>query len=73
MSDLNGKIVLITGAAGAVGSAVTAAVKQAGGTAIATDLAAGAGIDLRSTSPPRPTWQRAAAEIERRTAGSTGW
>ena len=40
MADLKDKIVLVTGAAGAIGAAVVAAVKRAGGTAIATDLAA---------------------------------
>src|ERR1019366_3188839 len=45
MADLKDKIVLVTGAAGAIGAAVTAAVKRAGGVAIATDLAGGAGID----------------------------
>ena len=38
MADLKGKIVLITGAAGAVGGAVAAAIKAAGGTAVASDL-----------------------------------
>ena len=38
MSDLSGKIILITGAAGAVGSAVAAAIRRAGGVAIASDL-----------------------------------
>jgi NAD(P)-dependent dehydrogenase (short-subunit alcohol dehydrogenase family) len=65
MSDLNGKIVLIAGAAGAVGSAVAAAVKQAGGTAIASDLKAGGGIDLALDVTDETAWQRAAAEIER--------
>ncbi len=45
MADLKEKVVLVTGAAGAIGAAVVAAVKRAGGTAIATDLAAGKGID----------------------------
>ena len=39
MADLKDKIVLVTGAAGAIGAAVTAAVKRAGGVAMATDLA----------------------------------
>ena len=49
--------------AGAVGSAVTTAVKAAGGTAIATDLAAEVST-RRSTSPPRPTGSAVAADIE---------
>jgi 3(or 17)beta-hydroxysteroid dehydrogenase len=64
MADLTGKIVLITGAAGAVGSAVTQAVKAAGGTAIASDLAAGAGIDATLDVTAEADWQRLTAEIE---------
>jgi 3(or 17)beta-hydroxysteroid dehydrogenase len=64
MADLTGKIVLITGAAGAVGSAVTQAVKAAGGTAIASDLAAGAGIDAALDVTAEDDWQRLTAEIE---------
>jgi 3(or 17)beta-hydroxysteroid dehydrogenase len=64
MADLTGKIVLITGAAGAVGSAVTQAVKAAGGTVIASDLAAGAGIDATLDVTAEADWQRLTAEIE---------
>ena len=64
MTDLRGKIVLITGAAGAVGQAVTQAVKAAGGTAIASDLAAGADLSLDVTA--EADWQRVTAEIEAR-------
>jgi 3(or 17)beta-hydroxysteroid dehydrogenase len=60
MADLRNKIVLISGAAGAIGAAVTAAVKRAGGTAIASDLA-GCGTTLDVTS--EVDWQRVAAEI----------
>jgi NAD(P)-dependent dehydrogenase (short-subunit alcohol dehydrogenase family) len=45
MSRLTGKVVLITGAAGAVGGAAAAAIRGEGGIAIATDVARGAGID----------------------------
>jgi len=65
MTDLKEKVVLVTGAAGAIGSAVVAAVKQAGGTAIATDLVAGAGIDAALDVTAEAGWQRLAAEIER--------
>src|SRR5262245_63852329 len=44
MARLQDKIVLITGAAGGIGSAVAAAVKREGGVAIATDLTRGAGV-----------------------------
>jgi NAD(P)-dependent dehydrogenase (short-subunit alcohol dehydrogenase family) len=62
MADLKDRIVLVTGAAGAIGAAVTAAIKHAGGTAIATDLA-GAGATLDVTA--EADWQRIAADIER--------
>src|ERR1022692_1163484 len=65
MIDLNDKIVLVTGAAGAIGAAVTAAVKRAGGTAIATDLAGRAGIDTALDVTAEADWQRVTAEIER--------
>ena len=66
MSDLTGKIVLVTGAAGAIGTAIAAAIRWADGTAIATDLAAGAGIDMRLDVTLEADWQRAAADLERR-------
>ena len=65
MSDLTGKIVLVTGAAGAIGAAVVAAVKRAGGTAIASDLAGRPGIDVALDVTAQADWQRAAADIER--------
>jgi 3(or 17)beta-hydroxysteroid dehydrogenase len=65
MSDLSGKIVLITGAAGAVGAAVVAAVRNAGGAAIASDLAGRSGVDLALDVSAEADWQRAAADIER--------
>jgi NAD(P)-dependent dehydrogenase (short-subunit alcohol dehydrogenase family) len=63
MADLKGKIILVTGAAGAVGHAVTDAVKAAGGVVIATDLKAGNGIDALDVTA-EAAWQRIAAEIE---------
>ena len=65
MTDLKEKVILVTGAAGAIGSAVVAAVKQAGGRAIATDLAAGKGIDAALDVTAEGDWQRLAADIER--------
>lgn len=65
MSDLSGKIVLITGAAGAVGNAVTAAVKAAGGTTITTDLKAGDGIDMALDVTSEADWKRVIAGVER--------
>src|SRR5664280_2586965 len=65
MADLKDKIVLVTGAAGAIGAAVTAAVKRAGGVAIATDLAGRAGIDAALDVTAEADWQRVAADVER--------
>lgn len=64
MADLKGKIILVTGAAGAVGRAVTDAVKAAGGMVIATDLKDGNGIDALDVTA-EAGWQRIAAGIER--------
>jgi len=62
MADLKDRIVLVTGAAGAIGAAVTAAIKRAGGTAIATDLA---GADATLDVTAEADWQRIAGDIER--------
>ena len=64
MSDLNGKIVLVTGGAGAIGAAVVAAVKRAGGTAIAGDLAGRSGVDVTLDVTAETDWQRVVVEIE---------
>ena len=74
MADLTGKIVLVTGAAGAIGAAVTAAVKRAGGLAIATDLGLAASASTRrSTSPRKPTGSASQPRSSASMAGSTGW
>jgi 3(or 17)beta-hydroxysteroid dehydrogenase len=65
MIDLNDKIVLVTGAVGAIGAAVTGAVKRAGGTAIASDLGRNAGIDAALDVTAEADWQRVTADIER--------
>lgn len=62
MPELNDKIVLVTGAAGAIGSAVVAAAENAGATAIATDLTGDAGLDVTSESD----WQRVVDEVGER-------
>jgi len=66
MADLKEKVVLVTGAAGAIGAAVTAAARRAGGTAIATDIAGGAGIDAALDVTAEADWQRIAAAVERK-------
>jgi len=65
MADLTGKIILVTGAAGAIGAAITAAVKRVGGLAIATDLAGRVGIDAALDVTAEADWQRVTAEVER--------
>jgi NAD(P)-dependent dehydrogenase (short-subunit alcohol dehydrogenase family) len=64
MADLKEKIVLVTGAAGAIGAAVIAAVRNTGGTAIATDLAGANGIDAALDVTAEADWQRVTKEIE---------
>jgi NAD(P)-dependent dehydrogenase (short-subunit alcohol dehydrogenase family) len=65
MARLKDKIVLITGAAGAIGQAVATAVKREGGDAIATDLAGGAGIDHVLDVTSEGNWQAVLGEVER--------
>jgi len=64
MSRLERKIILITGAAGAIGAAVKEAVARANGTAIATDLPGRAGIDHALDVTREDEWQRVVAQIE---------
>jgi 3(or 17)beta-hydroxysteroid dehydrogenase len=65
MARLKDKIVLVTGAAGAVGQAVAAAVKREGGVAIATDLAQRTRVDHALDVTSEADWQTALAEVER--------
>jgi NAD(P)-dependent dehydrogenase (short-subunit alcohol dehydrogenase family) len=64
MAQLDGKIVLISGAAGAIGAAIAAAVGQAGGAAITTDLKARAGIDHALDVTSEADWLRVTVEID---------
>jgi len=61
--SLKDKIVLVTGAAGAVGAAVAEGVRDAGGVAIATDLK-GAEMALDVTS--EADWQRVCGHVRER-------
>jgi 3(or 17)beta-hydroxysteroid dehydrogenase len=63
LADLNNKIVLVSGASGAIGASVVAAIKRAGGTAIASDLAGRPGVDISLDVTAEADWQRAIAEI----------
>jgi 3(or 17)beta-hydroxysteroid dehydrogenase len=65
MADLKNKIVLVTGAAGAIGAAISAAIRRAGGMAIATDLAGNAGIDAALDVAEEADWRRVTADVER--------
>jgi NAD(P)-dependent dehydrogenase (short-subunit alcohol dehydrogenase family) len=64
MPHLKDKVVLVTGAAGAIGGAVCAAVGQAGGVAIAVDIAAGSGVTHALDVTVEDDWRRVVAEIE---------
>jgi len=65
MTRLNDKIVLVTGAAGAIGQAVAAAVKREGGSVVATDLAGRAGIDHPLDVTSEADWHAVLAAVER--------
>ena len=58
MGRLRDKVILITGAAGGIGSAVAEAVVRNGGIAVATDLAGRAGIDHALDVTSEADWQR---------------
>ena len=64
MAELEGKIVLVTGAAGAIGAAIVSAIRAAGGAAIATDLKAGGGIDHALDVTGEQGWQDVMAKVE---------
>jgi 3(or 17)beta-hydroxysteroid dehydrogenase len=64
LAGLNNKIVLVSGGAGAIGAAIAAAIKRAGGAAIASDLAGRPGVDISLDVTVEADWQRAMAEIQ---------
>ncbi len=61
---LHDRIVLITGAAGAVGAAVAAAVAREGGTPVRTDLAGRAGIDHSLDVTSESDWLSLAGALD---------
>ena len=65
LADLKNKIVLVTGASGAIGAAVVAAIKGAGGKAIASDLKGRPGIDVALDVTAEADWQKAMAGIDK--------
>jgi NAD(P)-dependent dehydrogenase (short-subunit alcohol dehydrogenase family) len=63
MGRLRDKIILITGAAGGIGSAIAEAVVRNGGLAVATDLSGSAGIDHALDVTSEEDWLRVIGEI----------
>lgn len=62
---LSQRIILVTGAAGTIGTAICAAISASGGIALRSDLAGRAGADLALDVTREEDWQRAMATIER--------
>jgi len=58
MGRLRDKIILITGAAGGIGSAIAEAVVRNGGLAVATDIAGRTGMDHALDVTSEADWQR---------------
>ena len=65
MGRLKDKVILITGAAGAVGSAVSDAVVEAGGLAVTSDLAGAGGMDHVLDVTSEEDWRRVIGDIDR--------
>jgi len=65
MPRLQDKIVLITGAAGAIGQVVAAAVAREGGRAVTSDITPGSGIDHKLDVTAESDWLRVMPEVER--------
>lgn len=65
MARLNDKIVLISGAAGAVGAALAAAIAREGGRAITSDLDGRNGVDHVLDVTAEADWRRVVTAIER--------
>ncbi|HKS60410.1 MAG TPA: SDR family oxidoreductase [Xanthobacteraceae bacterium] len=58
MGRLRDKVILITGAAGGIGSAIAEAVVRNGGLAVATDIAGRTGMDYALDVTAEADWQR---------------
>ena len=63
MSRLRDKVILITGAAGGIGSAIAKAVAREGGRAVLTDLASHAGMDHALDVTSEEDWTRVIAAV----------
>jgi 3(or 17)beta-hydroxysteroid dehydrogenase len=66
MGRLKDKIILVTGASGAIGSAIGEAVVRAGGFVVATDMAGREGIDHALDVTSEEDWLRVMAAVEAR-------
>jgi 3(or 17)beta-hydroxysteroid dehydrogenase len=64
VNRLKGKIVLVTGAAGAIGSAIASSVEEQGGVAITSDLAERGGVSHALDVTCEADWVRVIAAIE---------
>lgn len=65
MGSLEKRVVLVTGAAGTLGRAISAAISAAGGVPVRSDLAGRDGMDLPLDVTSETDWQAAIAAIER--------
>ena len=70
MGRLKDKIILVTGAPGAIGSAVGEAVVRAGGFVVATDMAGREGIDHALDVTAEADWARVMAAVETKVTDS---
>jgi NAD(P)-dependent dehydrogenase (short-subunit alcohol dehydrogenase family) len=64
MARLKDKVILVTGAAGAIGSALTAAIGREGGMAVGTDLSVRVGIEHALDVTSESDWQRVIAAVD---------
>ncbi len=72
MNRLKGKIVLVTGAAGAIGSAIADAIQDQGGTAITSDLAGRGNVAHALDVTSEADWLRVIAAIEQKSGRLDG-
>jgi 3(or 17)beta-hydroxysteroid dehydrogenase len=72
VTRLKDKIVLVTGAAGAIGSAIARAVEEQGGAAITSDLSGQARIDHALDVTSEGDWLRVIAAIEQKSGRLDG-
>jgi len=66
MKRLEGKVILVTGASGTLGRAISAAIAAEAGTALRSDLAGRLEQDFELDVTSEADWQRVIAEIEAR-------